>query len=114
MARSMRLSRDDAEELVASAQTLAKDRNFRLGLTLGAVVTVLIGIFIFQNGDDTDLEYLWLDFNVPLWIGLGASFVAGAIAAPVFAWSWRRHRKHKTERKVAEQQLQDAKKQLDS
>jgi len=62
------------------------------------LVTVAIAISIFENGDSTDLEYLWVDFIIPLWVGLLASFAAGCLAAPLFGWSWRRHRRIRRER----------------
>lgn len=104
--------REEVEELVQNAKKLTRDSTFRTGLAVGALVTVAIAIFIFQNGDRTDLEYLWLDFNMQLWIGLLASFIAGALAAPLFGWSWRRHRRLKRERKDAERQIKEAEKQL--
>lgn len=104
--------RQDVEELVENAKKLTNDSRFRTGIAVGAVITVAIAVFIFQNGDSTDLEYLWLDFNVPLWTGLLVSFLAGSLAAPLFVWSWRRHRRIKAERKEAEQRIKDAEKQL--
>lgn len=71
------------------ALRLAKQRNFRIGLMIGGALTVLIGIFIFQNNANTDLRYLWFDFRTPLWIGLLAAFGAGFVAGPLFMWVWR-------------------------
>ena len=104
--------RDEVEELVEHAKKLTGDPKFRVGVAVGALVTVAVAIFIFQNGDSTDLEYLWADFNIPLWVGLLASFIAGSLAAPIFAWSWRRHRRLKRERKDAERQIKDAERDL--
>lgn len=104
--------REDVEDLVDQAKKLTGDPKFRLGLAVGAAVTVAIGVFIFQNGESTDLQFLWADFNIPLWVGLLASFAAGCLAAPLFAWSWRRHRRLKRERKDAERQIREAEKDL--
>lgn len=104
--------RQDVEELVENAKKLTNDSRFRTGIAVGAVITVAIAVFIFQNGDSTDLEYLWVDFNIPLWLGLLAAFAAGSVAAPLFGWSWRRHRRIRRERKQAERQIAQAERDL--
>ena len=102
----------DVQEIVENAKKLTRERGFRIGLVTGAVVTVAIAIFIIQNAERTDLQYLWLDFSMPLWIGLLASFAAGLLAGPLLASTWRRHRRAKRERKAAEQVIKEAEKNL--
>lgn len=100
--------RDEVEDIVAQASRLGDDRGFHIGVAVGVLVTVAIGIFIVQNTDATDLEYLGASFNVPLWLGLLAAFLAGCVAGPLLSWSWRRHRRHKQERKSAEKAIRAA------
>ncbi len=67
-------------------------RTFQTGLALGALIMVVIGVFIFQNNAGTDLRYLWFDFRTPLWIGLLMSFGAGFASGPLCVWGWRHRR----------------------
>ncbi len=102
----------DVQEIVANAKKLTRERGFRIGLVTGALITVAIAIFIIQNAERTDLEYLWLDFSMPLWIGLLAAFAAGSLAGPLFLSTWRRHRRAKQERRAAEHAIKEAEKNL--
>jgi uncharacterized integral membrane protein len=61
----------------------------------GAVLAVLTLLFIAQNQEATDFEFLWFDFRTGLWLILLVSVVAG------FAIGWfvarrraRRRRRH--------------------
>ena len=44
-----------------------------------AVVGLLALIFILQNLDSVDVEFLWLDFTMPLWLLLVVFAVIGAV-----------------------------------
>lgn len=54
-------------------------------LVVGAILLVVLLVFVFQNTDDTALTFLFFDFNAPLWlmlaitlvISLGIGFVLG-------------------------------------
>lgn len=69
---------DDA----ASSQPTTTPRT-RLSTTwtfaaLGAVVLILLLVFILQNTQQEDLQFLWLEFRIPVGVGL---LLAGAIGA---------------------------------
>jgi uncharacterized integral membrane protein len=53
------------------------------------VIALLAVIFIGQNLDNVDVEFLWLDFGMPLWLML---VVFGGIGALVF-WGVDRRRR---------------------
>ena len=54
-----------------------------------AVIALLALVFILQNLDSVDVEFLWLDFTMPLWLLL---VVFAAIGAVVF-WGVERRRR---------------------
>jgi uncharacterized integral membrane protein len=60
-----------------------------------AVVGLLALIFILQNLDSVDVEFLWLDFSMPLWLLLVIFAVVGAV---VFWGAERRRRVRRTRR----------------
>jgi uncharacterized integral membrane protein len=59
-----------------------------------ALVGVLALIFILQNLDSVDVQFLWLDFTTPLWLLL---VVFAAIGAVVF-WGVERRRRSRRAR----------------
>jgi uncharacterized integral membrane protein len=42
---------------------------------VGAIVLVLLIVFIAQNPDDTRLHFLFFDFSAPLWLMLAITVV---------------------------------------
>ena len=44
-----------------------------------AVVGLLALVFILQNLDSVDVEFLWIDFTMPLWLLLVVFAVIGAV-----------------------------------
>jgi len=54
-------------------------------LIVGAIVLVFLLIFVFQNTDDTPLNFLFFEFTAPLWlmlaitvvVSLGVGFLVG-------------------------------------
>jgi uncharacterized integral membrane protein len=49
------------------------------GLVIGAVVLVILLVFILQNLDSVTLNLFWWEFSVPLGIGLLLAAIAGAL-----------------------------------
>ena len=47
---------------------LERLREFELKYFGGVLVLVIFLIFIFQNTDDTQVEFLWLDIAMPLFL----------------------------------------------
>ena len=56
-----------------------------VGLVLGALVTVLLLIFIAQNTTSTDVRYLGWEFSLPLGVLILLAAIAGALIMALFA-----------------------------
>ena len=56
-----------------------------VGLVLGALVTILLLIFITQNTTSTDVHYLGLQFSLPLGVLVLFAAIAGALIMALFA-----------------------------
>lgn len=56
-----------------------------VGLVLGALVTILLLIFIAQNTTSTDVKYLGLEFSLPLGVLILFAAIAGALIMALFA-----------------------------
>jgi uncharacterized integral membrane protein len=49
--------------------------------TVVAVVLILLAVaFVAQNRRETRIEFLWMDFEVGVWIGLVVTFLLGMAA----------------------------------
>lgn len=64
----------------------------------GAVISVIALLFIVQNQEAADFEFLWFDFTTGLWLMLAISVLAG-VAIGLFAARRRSRRKKRAERK---------------
>jgi uncharacterized integral membrane protein len=70
------------------------ERAFNVGVTVGIVVTVAAVIFVLQNRQSTTFDWLWLDFELPLWIALlGAVGVGVVLVLTILAVHVRRRRR---------------------
>ena len=56
-----------------------------MGLVLGALVTILLLIFIAQNTTSTDVRFLGLEFTLPLGVLILFAAIAGALIMALFA-----------------------------
>ncbi len=56
-----------------------------VGLVLGALVTILLLIFVAQNTTDTEVQYLGLHFSLPLGVLILFASIAGALIMALFA-----------------------------
>lgn len=54
-------------------------------LVLGALVTILVLIFIVQNTGATAVSYLWVQFSLPLGVLILFAAIAGALIMALFA-----------------------------
>ena len=50
-----------------------------MAVITGLVLTLLMLVFILQNGDRVPMKFLWMDFSVPLGVGLLLAGVIGAL-----------------------------------
>ena len=55
------------------------------GIIVTAVILVVLGIFVAQNLDPTEVEFLFLSFTLPLW-SVAVIFLALGV---VLGWIWR-------------------------
>ncbi len=98
----------DARELLTRAEQLSRRNSFRIGLTVGVVVTVAAALLIIQNGDSARLHWLGFSFNAPLWIFLGLTLAAGMVLGRVVPYAVRRGRQRTRQRRAALEQARDA------
>ena len=56
------------------------------------VVVAGLATFFFQNGNDAQIDFLWLDFTWPLWAVIGISVLIGIVLDRLGTWQWRRAR----------------------
>ena len=78
------------------------ERAFNVGVTVGIVVTVAAVIFVLQNRQSTTFDWLWLDFELPLWIALlGAVGVGVVLVLTILAVHARRRRRVRRRRDAA-------------
>lgn len=61
-----------------------------IGIIFTAVVVVVLGIFVFQNRDTVEIEFLFLGVNLPLWAVIGVFLILGALLGWVWRWVMRR------------------------
>jgi uncharacterized integral membrane protein len=84
------------------------ERAFNLGAALGLLLATATFIFLLQNGQETQFDWLWFDFTMPLWIALAGALVTGALLM-VTAWAvHRRRRRRIARREQAASRLEDA------
>jgi uncharacterized integral membrane protein len=70
------------------------ERAFNVGAVVGIVLTVAAAIFVIQNNRTTEFDWLWFDFELPLWTALlGAVGVGVVLVVVLFAVHDRRQRR---------------------
>lgn len=78
------------------------ERAFNIGATLGILVTVAAVIFVLQNRRSTTFDWLWLDFELPLWTALVGAVGAGIVLVlTILAVHARRRRRIRRRRDAA-------------
>lgn len=58
-----------------------------------ALVVVALGVFVLQNGDDAQVQFLWIDVQWPLSVVIAISVLAGVVIDRLGSWMWRRTRR---------------------
>ncbi len=61
----------------------APQSEFPIGLIGAGIVATVLVIFIVSNNHDTQINFLWLDTNMPMWTVI---LIAGALGAFI-GWS---------------------------
>jgi uncharacterized integral membrane protein len=94
--------RGSLERDVDEVERGSPERAFDVGVTVGIVVTVAAVIFVLQNRQSTTFDWLWLDFELPLWIALlGAVGVGVVLVLTILAIHARRRRRVRRRRDAA-------------
>lgn len=79
-------------------QQVAPQSEFPTGLIGAGIVATVLVIFIVSNNHQTQVNFLWLDTTMPMWVVI---LIAGALGAFV-GWSVpaiRRRSKRKSQKK---------------
>ncbi len=69
------------------------DSRSRVGLVVAAIAAVALLLFIFQNTDDTPVEFLWFDFTFPLYLLIFITIALTVIVSILVAWILNRRSK---------------------
>lgn len=84
------------------------ERAFNVGAALGLTLAVATFIFLIQNNVATDFEWLWFDFQLPLWTALVGALVTGALLVLTALAVHRRRRRRIGRRDRAAGRLEQA------
>lgn len=79
----------------APGAAAGEERRSIVSPTLIALVVlgVLAVVFVLQNGTSTQIDYLGLNFEAPLWVILALAIVVGIVLDRLFSLWWRRRRR---------------------
>jgi uncharacterized integral membrane protein len=79
---------------LAEVQRGRPERAFTLGALAGGIVAVAAAVFVIQNNQSTHFDWLWFDFELPLWTALLGAMAFGVFLVVVgFAVHERRQRR---------------------
>lgn len=72
-------------------------RNISPAVIAGAVIAVVLLIFIVQNSDRVDVTWLVFTRRAPVWLVILVSAVLGYVAGQLIAYGVRRHRRSRSD-----------------
>ena len=61
-----------------------------IGIIITVIVVIIAGIFVYQNRDTVEIQFLFLGVNLPLWAVIGIFILLGALLGWVWRWVMRR------------------------
>jgi uncharacterized integral membrane protein len=61
-----------------------------IGIIITVFVVVILGIFVWQNRDTVEIEFLFLGVDLPVWAVVGIFMGLGALLGWVWRWVTRR------------------------
>ena len=61
-----------------------------IGIIITVIVVVILGIYVWQNRDTVEIEFLFLGVSLPLWAVVGVFLALGALLGWVWRWVMRR------------------------
>jgi uncharacterized integral membrane protein len=73
-------------------------RGISLGLVVGIVITAAIAALIGQNTKTATIRWLVFEGDMPIWLLLFVTAVAGAVLSHLLGFAWRRRRAHADDR----------------
>jgi uncharacterized integral membrane protein len=77
----------------------ANDR-IGIGIIITVVVVVVLGVFVWQNRDTVEIQFLFLGVSLPLWAVVGIFIALGALLG--WVWRWVMRRRAVSRRKAAD------------
>ena len=83
-------SGDTAGTASGSFRDLLRQINARM--VLGLLAAVALVVFIAQNTDDVEVNFLWLDWAIPLFLLLLITVALSALCTVIINWFMRRRR----------------------
>ena len=75
------------------AETSEGTRRFGAGAVVGAVLAVLLVVFVFQNTEEQEVQVYFWEFSGPLWIVLLVTIAVGLVVLELVSTLWRRRRR---------------------
>jgi uncharacterized integral membrane protein len=70
----------------------SKSGRINAHIVVAAVIVVALLVFIFQNGESKQVDFLMFSFSAPLWLIIALAAVLGALLDGVVVRAWRRMR----------------------
>ncbi len=64
-------------------------------LVLAILTAVVAGVFVAQNGERTQIQFLFFDFSSRIWTAIAIAIALGILLDRLFLAWWRRARKRK-------------------
>lgn len=80
------------------AYTRPSDQRTPWKLIALLVLVILLAFFVFQNGDEVPVNFLWFEGGWPLWLVIGISVLVGVALDRLVTWQWRRARRRRSAR----------------
>ena len=70
----------------------AQRRGISLGLVVGVLITAAIAALIAQNTKTATIRWLTMEGDIPIWLLLFVTALAGVVLSHLLGFAWRRHR----------------------
>lgn len=59
------------------------------------LLVAALAVFVFQNGEDVQVKFLWMDVSWPVSVLIGISVAVGIAIDRLASWLWRRAQQRK-------------------
>ncbi|MGI9666167.1 MAG: lipopolysaccharide assembly protein LapA domain-containing protein [Acidimicrobiia bacterium] len=83
----------DSDNLQASDDRGAKAP---IGLVIAGLIVIAVAIFVSQNTDEVEIQFLVFSGSVPLWFLIVIFVVLGMVLGQALAWLRRRRKRRQT------------------